>query len=395
MKLKIFKTSWIWIALMFVSHASIAQDTLEYQSHELDARIKQIEQKINDSKAFKKLDLALRNLDKRLNGSFKNMEMSLEYLNQLPEDFESFPEQDNLIEKIKNYSKSYAVGESDKLKIDNQFGKITITTWNKNEFKVDVQIKAAAKDAQTAQMMLDGIHINDEKSGSLISFTTANNQNANWKRNNVRKLEINYTIYMPATNPLDLSNKYGAIVMPDFGGQLNINCTYGSFIAQNLSNTSNNINVRYGSVDLKEINGGSLDLAYSSLKIDVANNLNSSISYGSAKINQLKSSGNIDLRYSGGFNLGGLDHKLKSLNINAAYSSLSLDFNNNENFDFDVSVNYAGFEFPKNKTTITEQTPEDERRRFNPSKNFKGYFGKASNQTKVTIRSNYGAVKFN
>jgi hypothetical protein len=47
--------------------------------------------------------------------------------------------------QVKNYSKTYAVDGNDILKINNRYGKITVNTWTRNEVKVDVQIKVAAR----------------------------------------------------------------------------------------------------------------------------------------------------------------------------------------------------------------------------------------------------------
>ena len=57
----------------------------------------------------------------------------------------SFAGTDDGVEKKKNISKSYNVGGSDKLSIDNSFGDVVINTWDKKEFKVDVEIYAKGK----------------------------------------------------------------------------------------------------------------------------------------------------------------------------------------------------------------------------------------------------------
>src|SRR6185312_13644382 len=73
-------------------------------------------------------------------------------------------------ERIKNYSKSYPVDGNDKLALDNKYGRVTINTWNKNEVKVDVQIKGTASDDETAQKLVDAITISDSKDGNTVSF---------------------------------------------------------------------------------------------------------------------------------------------------------------------------------------------------------------------------------
>src|SRR5471030_600218 len=102
----------------------------------------------------------------------------------------------------KNYSKTYAINGNDKLRIENSYGKVTINTWDKNEFKVDVQVKVSTSRGNE-QKLLDNITISDSKSGSTVSFKT-NIGRQNYNSGN-QKMAINYTVYMPAKNALDIS----------------------------------------------------------------------------------------------------------------------------------------------------------------------------------------------
>ncbi|HEX2683128.1 MAG TPA: hypothetical protein VHL77_04315, partial [Ferruginibacter sp.] len=43
--------------------------------------------------------------------------------------------------KTRAVNKSYNVSSSDKLNIDNSFGRVEVHTWDKNEIKVDVNIE--------------------------------------------------------------------------------------------------------------------------------------------------------------------------------------------------------------------------------------------------------------
>jgi hypothetical protein len=68
---------------------------------------------------------------------------------QIDEEYKEKVASGEIIEKIKNYSKSYSVDGNDLLQINNSFGKSgTVNTWNKNEFKVDVQMKFGSEDEE-------------------------------------------------------------------------------------------------------------------------------------------------------------------------------------------------------------------------------------------------------
>ncbi|NCD70282.1 DUF4097 domain-containing protein [Mucilaginibacter agri] len=305
-------------------------------------------------------------------------------------------------EKTKSYSKSYSADGNDRLQLDNTFGKIIVNTWNKNEVKVDIQIKADADQEDEAQKLIDKVTIADSKDGSLISFKTnydrdGNNNWGNWfgsGKSHVRKIEINYTVYMPAKMPLTVSNKYGSTQLPDLSGKLIINSSYGSLTAKNLSNSTNEIKVRYGSATIDNLSGSIIDVAYGNLNLGESDNLNADVSYGSAKIGKLTTSGNINARYSGTVQVTDVAKSVKNLSVNTSYSGVKLGIGNDQNADFDITVRYGSFSYGDVPVSITSKTPEDGERGFNPTKTYKGKVGKGNSDKVITIKSSFGSVKF-
>jgi len=365
----------------------------------------------NFSKQFKQLD---KNFTYKLNDSIMNF--AYDFSNIAPQvalGFKDFDtnfsystdtdkQHDDGVEKVKNYSKSYSIDGNDVINLDNRFGRITVNTWNKSEVKVDVQIKVGANDDDLAQKLLDNVTIRDSKDGNGVYFKTSINSDDNggsWslfggKRNNVRKIEVNYTVYMPSRNPLNVSNKYGATSLPDLDGKLTVNNSYGSLVAKNLSSPGNQITVKYGSATIGSLNGSDLDVAYGSLSLGECNKLNADISYGSAKIGRITTSGNINVKFSGNLNINEVDKNIKSLSVNSSYSSVKLGISNEQNADFDVTVRYGSFNYGGHDINITSKSPSDNDRGYNPTKNYKGHLGKGSNDKNITINTSYGSVSF-
>ena len=304
------------------------------------------------------------------------------------------------VEKVKSYSKSYPIDGNDKIKLSNQYGRITVNTWDRKEIKVDVQIKAQAEDDNTAQKLLDGVQIRDSKSGDLVSFKTSiePSNNSTWKiwewgNNKKHKVEINYTVYMPAKTDLNVEDSYGGIELPDLAGKLKISCSYGSVEAQNLSNPANSIEGSYGSLKVASINGAHLDYSYGSVEMDECNNLKADLSYGSFKLGKLKGSADLDLSYMGGTKIEEMGAGFKRLNVNASYSGLSVDVPGNNNFNFDITTTYGSFKYSDDKVTITSKTPDDSKH-YSSTKNYKGHFGKDGGEAQVSVHSTYGNVSF-
>ena len=316
---------------------------------------------------------------------------------------ESGPSQTS-VEKVKKLTKSYSVDNNDVLGISSSYGKITVNTWNKNEIKVDVEVKAFASSDEDAQKLLDGVNIYNQKSDNKIVFRTdidKNNKKDNWmslsffnSNSDKQKVEVYYTVYMPSNNSLAIKTNYTNVILPDLDGPVNMSMNYGDLICGKLNGKINEINSNYVKVNVEKINNSTLRCNYGDIKINDAKDLNASLNYSDINLGILSGSAVLKLNYAGGFKIGSLDKNFKSLNINANYSDVNLGFNNNTAFNFDISTSYSSFKYDKGNVTITRKSPSDEEKGYSPNKNYKGYYGKSPSGN-VVIKSTYGGVKFN
>ncbi|AYL97696.1 hypothetical protein [Mucilaginibacter celer] len=340
-----------------------------------------------------------------INFGFKNFDQNFSFSYDDNSSYKEQLQNGDIVEKTKSYSKSYSIDGNDLINIDNKYGKVTVNTWAKNEVKVDVQIVVGANDEDKVQKMLDNVSIKDGKDGSGVWFKTSINQGDNdndggiWgslfgKKNGFRKMEINYTVYMPAKNPLTINNKYGSTELPDLGGKLIINNSYGSLRARALTNPASQIKVRYGSATIETLTGSDLDVAYGSLNLGDCDKINADVSYGSAKIGKITTSGNINVKFSGALNIAEVDKNVKNLSVNSSYSSVKLGISDAQNADFDITVRYGSFNYNGHDVNITSKTPADGERGFNPTKTYKGHLGKGNSDKTITISTSYGSVSF-
>jgi hypothetical protein len=76
------------------------------------------------------------------------------------------------VEKKRTISKTYNVGPDDRLSIENSFGNVTVSTWDKNMIQVDIEIGVNASSDEKAQRMMDEINVTDHQGGRDISFKT-------------------------------------------------------------------------------------------------------------------------------------------------------------------------------------------------------------------------------
>ncbi|MBC8054088.1 MAG: hypothetical protein H7Y13_13565 [Sphingobacteriaceae bacterium] len=366
---------------------ALNQTELDVRLSELNTKLSDLSARINNEVNVR-LDAALKDL-----GDLEDFK-SLSFPNrQQPENFAM---SGNLVEKVKRISKSYPVDGKDKLSIANQFGKVVINVWAKNEIKVDVEIRAFEGSDDKAQALLDGVRIEESKKGDLIHFKTHIDKQSNGgiQRGNGRDdrgVLVDYIVYMPSRNSLAVNNKFGSISLPDFDGQVSIKNSYGSLSAADLNHSSNVIEVSYGSASIGKFTTGSIKVSYGSLSISSANQVNADVRYGSTKIGRVINGGNLENRY-GSLKIDELDDNVKNLIISADKGSVQIGISPSANFDFDVTVHMGGFQYPRSRVNITSKTPEDGNG-IQFTRNYKGNFGKDSN-SRVQISSNYGSVKF-
>ncbi len=286
---------------------------------------------------------------------------------------------DPLVEKRKNYSKSYAVGSNERIMLNNSFGEMKINTWDKNEVKVDITIIAKAATDEKAQEILNKIRIEDGKNSDGVYFKTHlenmdNNNKGKKKDKNYKEegMEINYVVYLPAKNPLNASNSFGALIIGNYQGEVSLESKFGRLSAGNLSNVKQ-VLVEFGKADIELINNGKVTIKFS--KADLG-----------------KFSGNVNSNFEFCDVVAiALDNTIVQLNVKSSYSTLEIGLNKGISANFDIKTSFGDID---NGTiySIEEEKEKDSNRGPKFDKRFYGTAGKGA--AKITIKSDFGKVKF-
>jgi hypothetical protein len=287
-------------------------------------------------------------------------------------------------EKMKAYSKSYPVSSSDKILLDNSFGEMKISTWDKNEIKVDVLITVKAGTDERAQKIMDMITIEDGKNGSEIFFKTHLKNDKGDGDDNYKKkkdhdnddnygkntnFKINYTVYLPANTTLNATNQFGSLSIGDFDGVATLNSKFGSLTTGKLSQPKK-LSIEFGKATIESMTNGKL-----------------SISFSRAQVNKLSGDVTINLEQANGIKLG-LDNSLKKLDINNSFSTIYLDAQKDLSASFNIKSSFGSF---SNKSEFAvNKNQEDEDRYMVTDKTYSGKAGSGS--TPITIKSSFGHI---
>jgi hypothetical protein len=272
--------------------------------------------------------------------------------------------------KTKSVNKTYNVSSSDKLMIDNSFGRVEVHTWDKNEIKVDVSIEVSANTESLAQKMIDRISVNEYKAGKEIAFETKMKDVHNTK-DEKSSMSIDYSIYMPAGNPLLIENEFGATVIPDYRGEVELTSKFGSLTAGNLSNVKS-ITVEFGRAKIESVNNGNLVIKYS----------NSTLG---------KLTGNIRMNAEFSTNIiMNVDNSLTGLDVKASYSSLNIKPTSDMSASYTISTSFGSF---KNRTAIKFDGDDDDDKDDRSPKFDHKYSGRSgSGNIQIKVNTSFGNI---
>tara|TARA_R110002073_G_scaffold100714_1_gene229038 strand:+ start:1462 stop:2544 length:1083 start_codon:yes stop_codon:yes gene_type:complete len=327
-------------------------------------------------------------------------------------------------EKSKTIKKQYSVDRNATVNIDNKYGNINITTWNKNSVEITVVITVKGNSLSSVEKKLSRINVDFNASSNLVSAKTKfDNSSSSWSfwgKSNNTSYKVNYTVKMPVSNNVKLNNDYGNILINEINGTTNINCDYGKLIIGDLNNSNNNINIDYtSSSTINFMKSGSINADYSKLTVDktdkvkinsdysninigTVNTVTYNADYGSITVDDVNDiKGNSDYA---NIRLGTVS---KNLNIKADYGSikikeLAIGFNKaevtseyagitigtkaNNNFNFKMNLQYSKFRYNNDRVEMFKSIEKSSK------KYYEGVYGKGKSNSTLIIKSQYGGV---
>ncbi len=209
--------------------------------------------------------------------------------------------------------KEFSISTYGTTNLINKYGRMDVKTWDGNTVKIKVTILADAKNQGDADVIFNRININFYNDANFVKAETVIAENKNswkmWNNTNQGDFSINYEVYYPRANYLDLSNRYG---------DANIGYTKGAV----------KTNIKYGNLNLESIdNNLECYLDYGDGKVGKVNNFKGEVNYGNLRLQQCKEM-NMNMKYSK------LDMDMvEKLDINSRYSNIEISTLGSMNYD--------------------------------------------------------------
>ena len=324
-------------------------------------------------------------------------------------------------EKEKRITRTYDVNKNTHVEVDNQFGKIHVNTWNKNQVEVDILIRVNKNRESEAERLLDQIDVEIDESADILGFKTKVGKVNNSKG---EFFEINYTMNIPKSNPLVVSNNFGDFYLADFAGPLELKLSYGNLKIDQLTNNAeielsfgagssniesmangevvakysdlnignaNNLelNNQFSKVELGSVERIEVECKYGNLKIQEANNIKGELGFSGFQLGSLNESMNIDISYAKNLVFDRVSSDFAEIIIDSQFSSFELNLPGNFSARFEADFEFGDLNADEDKITFTSVDKD-----FN-SKEYTGYIGNANADALIKIDSRYGNVKLN
>jgi len=275
-------------------------------------------------------------------------------------------------------NKSFDVGADDKLEIDNQFGNVVVSTWDKEQITVDIEISAKASSDERAQDIMNKIDVKDSKDGHIIWFKTKvdeihdNEKNKNRNRENDRSFFIDYVIHMPASNRLSIENSFGKTEVPAFKGLVTLTSKFGSLNTGKLDNVDQ-IDVEFGKAYITSVNNGKVMFKFNK----------------ESRIGKVDGSVKVSSEFSQNVQIGIADD-IQELQLSESYSGVRLVVAKELSAEFEVHTSFGHF---NNDSDFEIEEHKEDKDDYGPHFD-KDYSGKAGEgKGRIKIKSSFGTVR--
>ncbi|MFQ3214361.1 MAG: hypothetical protein ACI9XJ_002648 [Marivirga sp.] len=318
-------------------------------------------------------------------------------------------------QKKQLFNKSYPVANK-ALSIDNSFGNITISLWDKKEYAVEVQLTTDGFSEKETAKLLSSVAINTSENGDEISIST-DWDDLKMNTKGKKSFELNYQIKTPVNGRLNLENSFGNISVPDLKGALVIDLEYGQLSAGRLASAE--IDLSFGGGSITSLQNGELDIMYADklnigrlgkvelesgfsnvsiesadhidlegkygdIEIGTINTIKGSSSFSGLKIELLKKSFDMEAKYvSGKLAINHVDPGFESIAIESKFSQIKIVFDPQCNFTFTTEHKFG-------KLNHDNQIKKNFSNKEDYSADYKGYMGKENSKSKVFVATSYG-----
>ncbi len=340
-------------------------------------------------------------------------------------------------EYSKAIKREFDITPSGTTSISNKYGKVEIKTWDRNRVKIDVTIIVNASSEKDAQKVFERIDIAFTNTANYVKAVTSiePQKKGFWDWGDSKNdYSINYEVFLPPTNDLELTHKYGDVYVAELSGRARLDVKYGNLKVESVGDDSYLTfgystgsfarardlvaEISYSRLNIDEARDLELETKYTQLSIQrasdiscntkyddyevgsardfrnvgkydnidigTAENLEVSSKYTQVNAKKIAKSLDIDMQY-GGASVG-LSQQFGNANLAGSYSDFKVNIDRGTRYRIEATANNAGISYPSslNVTYELEKGSNHE---------VKGYTGPQEAGPMLKARLSYGGIK--
>jgi hypothetical protein len=183
----------------------------------------------------------------------------------------------------KTIEKSISSNNINEIQLEHKYGDLNISGWEKDSISFVVNITVMHKKKEESKELLERIQLTIKTVGQLIHISTKleEKNSSSFSRYfsktnpldfNKGNISIEYTLYIPKTKALSISNKFGDIIINDWNGKLSSNVEHGDvWIGTDLTNAT--IKMKFGKLKAQSVAYGNITLKNAELDLKSSENL--------------------------------------------------------------------------------------------------------------------------
>ncbi|MCP3931309.1 MAG: hypothetical protein GY705_19665 [Bacteroidetes bacterium] len=345
---------------------------------------------------------------------------------------------ENRQEFTKTVKKEFDISRDGNASLNNMYGKIDVKTWDRDRVKIEVNIIVRANSESKAQETFDRIDINFSNGRDFVNAETAiSSKKTKWWDWGDSKCDytINYEVYLPPSNALDITNKYGDVYVAEMNNHLKIKVKYGNFKLDGVSDDvdvvldygngdivkSGDLNtmIKYSSLHVEEAKDIEIESKYSKLTLDQVGDIRCITKYDSYKmgyVEDFRNEGKYDnieidkadnirivsqyTQVSVGGIMNSLDLEMKhgvakigkvakgfsDVNLVGKYTDFKVGVEDGASFRMEAFAEYAGIRYPEGMVITLEKEK-------GTSHEVNGHVGSQSSQSVLKAHLDYGGLK--
>lgn len=349
------------------------------------------------------------------------------------------PEEASLREYTKTIKKEFDIAANGTTYLNNKYGEVVVKTWDRNRVKIGVNIVVDASSEEKANDVFDRISVQFSNAQDYVKAITEieSSQSSWWSWGIVSSksdYQINYEVYLPASNNLDLELRYGDAYVAKIEGKVKLTLKYANFKVEGAGDDSIidfaygngaiqhahdlTTSLSYGKLDIETVRDITLTTKYSKVNIEKADDVRCETKYDTYRLLEVADFKNygkydnfsirrarslslegkyssleaeevsqrVDLDMEYGSASFGLSRQFEEVSIHGKYTNFKVSVPSGTAYRMDAMTTYADIHYPSNFEVLRDISKSS-------SQEVEGYSQKRDATAMIKARLSYGGLR--